>query len=202
MKSGFLAVPLTTVLLFITASVSAENINEKMHRAIQLSLKGKNGESLKVFQEIASANPNNFYAYNNMGMVYFKTGQNDKALEAYKKALEINPDFSMTLNNIAQIYKERGQYDLAESHLKKSIEAFKDMDVAYANLGEVYLLQKRFDDAIPYLEEANKRIPTSAQYHEFLAEAYEGKGMKDKAKKERDLANKFKVTPALPGLNP
>ena len=94
---------LTLAVLFSTASFSLANqvgTSQLMRYAAGLSQNGKNKEALKIFLEITHREPNNFYAYNNLGMVHSEMQENDKALKAYEKSLSINPAFPMTLNNI------------------------------------------------------------------------------------------------------
>ena len=94
---------LTLFILFSTASSSLANQVETsrlMRYAAELSQRGKNEEALKIFLEITRKEPKNFYAHNNLGMVYSEMQENNKALNAYEKSLSINPAFPMALNNI------------------------------------------------------------------------------------------------------
>ena len=75
-----------------------------MRHAAELSQNGKNEEALKVFLDIIRKEPNNFYAHNNLGMVYSEMQEKNKALNAYEKSLSINPTFPMTLNNIGYLH--------------------------------------------------------------------------------------------------
>ena len=73
---------LTLAVLFSTASFSLANqveTSQLMRHAAGLSQSGKNKEALKIFLEITREEPNNFYAYNNLGMVHSEMQENDKA---------------------------------------------------------------------------------------------------------------------------
>ena len=64
---------LTLFIFFNTTNFSLANQGETsrlMRHAANLSQNGKNEEALKIFLEITRKEPNNFYAYNNLGMVY------------------------------------------------------------------------------------------------------------------------------------
>jgi len=114
---------LTLIFFFNTADFSLADRSETsrlMRHAANLSQNGKNQEALKIFIEITRMEPNNFYGYNNLGMVYSQMQKNKKALKAYEKSLSINPTFPMTLNNIGSLHMAMGHYDKAEMFLKKA----------------------------------------------------------------------------------
>ena len=75
-----------------------------MFKAAKLSLEGENEKALKILLEIARREPRNFYAHNNVGMVYVELKEYDKALEAYEKKSGAQPDIS----NGAQQYWSPG----------------------------------------------------------------------------------------------
>ncbi|MBI5428791.1 MAG: tetratricopeptide repeat protein [Nitrospinae bacterium] len=196
MQNGTPAVWALVLVFLLTASPArAESSAGLMNQGIQSSLKGDDEKAVAIFKEILSAEPANFYAHNNLGMVYAKLGKTDLALESYKAALKINPKFSMTLNNISRIYKQRGEYGEAETYLKKAIQEFPSMEIAHANLGEIYLIQKRYDEAIEALGKALELKPDQPQFRLMLAKAYEGKGLDAAAQKEMELYDQLKKKP-------
>ena len=141
---------LTLFILFNTANFSLANqggTSRLMRHAANLSQNGKNEEALKIFLEITRKEPNNFYAYNNLGMVYSQMEENDKALNAYEKSLSINPAFPMTLNNIGYLHMTMGHYDKAEMFLKKASSLFGSFHLALTNLGELHQAEGRKDEA-------------------------------------------------------
>ena len=93
------------VAIIITTNSSLAGTTEDnllMHHAAKLSKAGKNEEALKIFLEITRRDPKNFYAHNNLAMVYSQTKKYNKALKSYEKSLSLNPTFSMSLNNIVR----------------------------------------------------------------------------------------------------
>jgi len=125
-----------------------------MRHAAKLSQNGKNEEALKIFLDITRKEPNNFFAYNNLGMVYSQMQEKIKALNAYEKSLSINPTFPMTLNNIGYLHMTMGDYDKAEMYLKKASSLFGSFHLVSTNLGELYLKQKRYSEAMTYLKKS------------------------------------------------
>ena len=177
-----------------TSSLSLANKAETvqlMHYAAKLSQDGKNEEALKIFLEITRKEPNNFYAYNNLGLVYSQMDDHKKALNAYEKSLSIYPTFPMTLNNIGHLHMTMGHYDKAELFLKKSLSLFSSFHLVSTNLGELYLKQKRYSEAMKYLKKSLKDMPSLARTHKLLGEVHQAEGRKEEAKKEFNLAKKL-----------
>jgi tetratricopeptide (TPR) repeat protein len=56
-------------------------------------------------------------------------------------------------------------------------------------LGEIFLYQKRIDDAVQALERAIAIAPQMRQAHYRLGQAYEAKGLHEKAQAELERAN-------------
>ena len=78
---------LTLVIIINSVSFSLANRSETnswMRHAAHLSQTGNNEEALKIFLKITHKEPNNYYAYNNLGMVYSQIKENEKALNAYE----------------------------------------------------------------------------------------------------------------------
>ena len=175
-------------------AVNAETA-ELMFKATKLSLEGKNKEALEIFMDIARKEPKNFYAHNNVAMVYIELKEYDKALEAYETSLALNPTFPMVLNNIGHLHMTLGHYDKAEKYLKKSLGLFKTLHLASANLGELYLKQKRYDEAMKYLQRALTDMPTLARVHQLLGQLHRAQGREDEAEKEFVLYEKLRLKP-------
>jgi len=179
-----------------TANFSLANQGETsrlMRHAANLSQNGKNEEALEIFLEITRKEPNNFYAYNNLGMVYSEMQEKDKALNAYEKSLSINPTFPMTLNNIGYLHMTMGHYDKAEMFLKKASLLFGSFHLVSTNLGELYLKQKRYSEAMTYLKKSLKDMPNFSPTHRLLGELHQAEGRMDEAEKEFSLFKELRL---------
>ncbi len=186
----------TLAVLFSTASFSLANqvgTSQLMRYAAGLSQSGKNKEALKIFIEITRKEPNNFYAYNNLGMVHSEMQEKDKALNAYEKSLSINPAFPMTLNNIGYLHMTMGHYDKAEMFLKKASSLFGSFHLVSTNLGELYLKQKRYSEAMTYLKKSLKDMPNFSPTHRLLGELHQAEGRMDEAEKEFSLLKELRL---------
>ena len=186
---------LTLFIFFNTANFSLASPGETsrlMRHAANLSQNGKNEEALKIFLKITRKEPNNFYAHNNLGMVYSQMQKNDKALNAYEKSLSINPTFPMTLNNIGSLHMTMGHYDKAEMFLKKASSLFGSFHLVSTNLGELYFKQKLYRKAMTYLKKSLKDMPTFPPTHRLLGELHQAEGRMDEAEKEFILFKELK----------
>ena len=187
---------LTLFIFFNTANFSLANqggTSRLMRHAANLSQNGKNEEALKIFLEITRKEPNNFYAYNNLGMLYSQMKEKDKALYAYEKSLSINPTFPMTLNNIGYLHMTMGHYDKAETFLKKASSLFGSFHLVSTNLGELYLKQKRYSEAMTYLKKSLKDMPNFPPTHRLLGELHQAEGRMDEAEKEFSLFKELRL---------
>ena len=109
---------LSLALILTTPNLALANEPESfrwMFKAAKLCLEGENEKALKILLEIARRESGNFYAHNNVGIVYVELKEYDKVLEAYEKSLALNPTFPMVLNNIGHLEMTLGHYEKAEA---------------------------------------------------------------------------------------
>ena len=187
---------LTFFIFFNTANFALANKGETtrlMRHAANLSQNGKNQEALKILLEITRKEPNNYYAYNNLGMVYSQMKEKEKALNAYEKSLSINPTFPMTLNNIGYLHMTMSHYDKAEMFLKKASSLFGSFHLVSTNLGELYLKQKRYSEAMTYLKKSLKDMPNFSPTHRLLGELHQAEGRMDEAEKAFSLFKELRL---------
>ena len=69
--------------------------NYMMNEAIQMGLKGRIEEAKSIFKQIIGREPNNAFAYNNLGKLYIDQGNLKEAIIYLEKAVKINPVFSL-----------------------------------------------------------------------------------------------------------
>lgn len=84
--------------------------------------------------ETIRLDPDNEYAYKNMGDIFFHKGQNDRSIEYYLKALSINPNMPEAHNNLAVIYYYLKELKLSREHLSKAISLGYKVDPEFQGL--------------------------------------------------------------------
>ncbi|PKV49793.1 superkiller protein 3 [Aquimarina sp. MAR_2010_214] len=74
--------------------------NKLINKAIECINQKKYKESIDINLEVLSLNPNNKYAYNNIGFAYGSLKQWDIGIEYCSKAIELDPNFKLAKNNL------------------------------------------------------------------------------------------------------
>lgn len=91
-------------------------------------------------KRIVKNNPNNFYAWLQLGNDYFDTERPKLAIEAYSKALKLKPNTVPIMNDIAVMHRKLGNYHDAIKYFKKSLTIEPENVQALYNLGIVYFI--------------------------------------------------------------
>lgn len=63
-----------------------------------------------------------FVAYNNRGLDYFRRGECDRAIELLSTAIQLKPDYVLAYNNLGHVYQRIGEYDRAIANFTKALE--------------------------------------------------------------------------------
>lgn len=95
------------------------------------------------------------FAYNNMGLAYYRKGNYKTAIENYQKALRLFPSYSRCYENLARTYEAINRWESAIEAYKKSIDYAPDYPTPHLNLARLYLKLNRSDEAA---KELNKTI--------------------------------------------
>lgn len=113
-------------------------------------------ESLKTAVKIC---PNNFRAYNTLGLVYWAENKLDEAKTSFLKSNEMNKSYTIPLDNLAQIYKQTGENELCFSTLSKSQAQNPNDFCAFLLLGDYYRDMSDTDNALKNYREVIKINP-------------------------------------------
>lgn len=111
-------------------------------------------DSLKYHDLAIEANPANFRAYVNKGVVFRLTGDYDQAAAMYAKALEIEPEYAELHASMGSLAVFQEDYEAAVQHLERAIALDDTLPVAHSNLAMAYATVGRFDEADSELKKA------------------------------------------------
>ena len=103
-----------------------------------------------------------YYAYHNIGSVYYKKGDYSAAIENYKKALSLAPNYVEVYYDLAAAYEALNQLEDAISAYEKAIQLDPKFWSARFNLGKLYLRLGREEEAEEELEAVIKADPRGA----------------------------------------
>jgi hypothetical protein len=80
---------------------------------------GNMKEAAGLFEKAVQVSPDNFNAWNNLGLALRKIGKNEEAVKAYQRAITINPDFALVYKNLGIVFEQMGRKkEAAHAYLK------------------------------------------------------------------------------------
>lgn len=111
-------------------------------------------DAIADFQKAAQLEPDNAYAYNNLGCVYKYQEKYTLAIEALKKAIEVMEGAQTPLpySNLGNCYERMGRYEDAVEAYKKDLELFPNKISLYDDLAGAYARLRRYEDAVEALK--------------------------------------------------
>jgi protein O-mannosyl-transferase len=107
-----------------------------------------------LFKGALKSNPNNYLAYNMLGLDAADRGDNELALSYYNVALKFSPHFDQAYNNAGLVLVKMGRRYEASKYFEKAIQINKFSAEAYYNLGLFLMQENNFDRAVPYFSKA------------------------------------------------
>jgi tetratricopeptide (TPR) repeat protein len=162
----------------------------------------KYSEAIATLRELVAADPKDFPAWSDLGMVYFIQKDLEEAEKSFVSAAAANPSYFPALLSMGRIKLARKNYEGAVESLEAALKIDPKSGSANYFLGEAYLQLKKGSKAVGYLNEALVLDPIGmAEAHLRLATLYNGAGYKDRAaaeyeaflKKKPDYAERKKL---------
>lgn len=108
---------------------------------------GKFKASLECLKYVASSQPDNAEAHNNLANTYKRLGDLPRAQESYQRALELRPDYAEVHSNLAFLFNDLGDIDAAIASAERAIDINPQLADAYLNLAQIELSRMRYADA-------------------------------------------------------
>jgi tetratricopeptide (TPR) repeat protein len=142
-------------------------------------------QAIATLRSLVEADPKDYPAWTDLGMVYFIQKDLESAESSYTSAIQAKPDHVAALVSLGRVRLARKNNEGAVEPLEAALKA--DAKSANANyfLGETYLALKKGSKAVVYLNEALKLDPVGmADAHLRLAALYNLAGYKDRAAAE------------------
>jgi tetratricopeptide (TPR) repeat protein len=144
----------------------------------------------QLLQQYASE-PGVHYAYG----LYLMETDLSAALAEFQKEVQANPKHWPALLVVASLEIRQGTPDQAIVSLREALKVVptKYRWICHTDLGRASLSLNKAETAIAELENAVRQMPSNANVHFFLAEAYRQAGRKADAEKERGEFEKAKA---------
>ena len=157
--------------------------NRALYQKATQEIESKNfSGATTTLKSLVEADPKDYFAWSDLGMVYFLQKDLEAAENSYNSALIAKPDHVAALINIGRVRMARKNYEGAIQPLEAALKAEPQSATANYFLGETYLALKKGSKAVGYLNEALKLDPVGmADAHLRLASLYNLAGYKDRA---------------------
>jgi len=139
-------------------------------------------QAVTTLRSLVDSDPKDYFAWSDLGMVYFLQKDLEAAENSYTSALNAKPDHVAALVNLGRVRLARKNNEGAVEALEAAVKADPQSATANYFLGEAYLALKKGSKAVGYLNEALKLDPVGmADAHLRLASLYNLAGYKDRA---------------------
>ena len=162
------------------------NQNRALYEKATHEIDAKNfGQAVVTLRSLVESDPKDYFAWSDLGMVYFIQKDLEAAENSYTSALNAKPDHAAALVNLGRVRLARKNNEGAIQPLEAAIKADPKSATANYFLGEAYLGLKKGSKAVVYLNEALRLDPVGmADAHLRLASLYNLAGYKDRAANE------------------
>lgn len=160
--------------------------NRALYDRAAHEIKSKNfTQAIATLRSVVEADPKDYPAWSDLGMVYFIEKDLEAAEKSYTSAIQAKPDHVAALVNLGRVRLARKNNEGAIEPLEAALKADPKSAAANYFLGETYLALKKGSKAVGYLNEALKLDPLGmADAHLRLAALYNLAGYKDRAAAE------------------
>jgi len=97
-------------------------------------------EAKDRYLAVLNSNPDNFRAWNNLGMVYKEETKFNRAKEVFQEAIRLNPDYAAPHTNLGNIYVQQERYEAALNEFRTALAL--DPALRQLHLSSAFCLQK------------------------------------------------------------
>ena len=162
---------------------SRTSANRALYQKASQEIQSKSfSEAVTTLRSLVEADPKDYLAWSDLGMVYFIQKDLEAAENSYTSAIGVKADHVAALVNLGRVRMARKNNEGAIEPLEAALKADPKNAAANYFLGEAYLALKKGSKAVGYLNEALKLDPMGmADAHLRLGALYNVAGYKDRA---------------------
>jgi tetratricopeptide (TPR) repeat protein len=154
---------------------------------------GDHAKAIEYYKEALDKDPaNDFWLYQNIGIVYLLQKDYDRALSCFEHSLLLNPQSPEGYMLKASVHEARNEYDLAFENYSQAIRYNPDFAQAYHNRAIIYCRRGSLNQAIEDLTKAIHLIPDFWTAYYFRGQIYAILGQKNKASDDFNAVLKIK----------
>jgi tetratricopeptide (TPR) repeat protein len=140
-RTVIVAVLVAVSVLLVACSKEADSNDQQpgaaqvLDSALQAHAAGHLDEAVRLYEKVLVLDPQNQYAYYNLGLISQTRGLVDDAAARYEQAIAVDPGFTPAMFNLAIIRAEQGAVDDAIALYRTVIAADETDANAHLNLG-------------------------------------------------------------------
>ena len=128
------------------------------------------------------------YAYNGLGLNYWKQGSLQRAVPPLQEAVRLAPRWTYPRVTLALIQLEERLYQQAEQTLQQILQDGSQDSTVFRSLGQLYLLQERYGESESRLLESIRLDPGNAYAYETLGRLQQRRQSFEQAEQSYRLA--------------
>ncbi len=151
-------------------------------------------EAIADYKEALELEPDNVYAYSNMGDVLRVKGEYEEAIDCYRKAIDRmeTPDENLRpYSNMAKCYQALEDVDTQIEILEKTVKLFGYRKETLKSLAEAYRTKRQPQKAIAIYDIGrNKELLNPDEYYDYVAKVYIVENDLEKAQKSYETYRK------------
>jgi tetratricopeptide (TPR) repeat protein len=117
-----------------SGKTEAAQASDALGRGLKLHQQGQLLQAAKAYREVLVHDPNNKWAFYNLGLIDQQSGRTTSAESNYRQALELDPNFAAALFNLAIVVTKTNSEE-ALTLYRRLIEVKPDDPIAHLNLG-------------------------------------------------------------------
>lgn len=126
-------------LFFVSCSSDPEpqgdEVGAVLRQALQAHADGDLDQAADLYRQVLVLDPENRFAYYNLGLIHQTEGRLGAAAEQYEQALGVDPAFGPALFNLATVRTEQGDTGEAIDLYRQVLEGNPEHAGAHLNLG-------------------------------------------------------------------
>ncbi|MDM8517114.1 tetratricopeptide repeat protein [Desulfobacterales bacterium HSG16] len=134
---------------------------------------GKSDEATHSYTEALRIDPEQFYSYFGLGILYINQGKVDKAIENFTRVLSINPGHLNSHLNLGIIYINNGNFNKAVEHYTRALSINPESFKTHTNIGFALNQIGKIEEAIAHFQYALKINPDCEPARNNLDKALE-----------------------------
>ncbi|MBZ5628062.1 MAG: rhomboid family intramembrane serine protease [Acidobacteriia bacterium] len=134
-----------------------------------------------AFQRAAQLQPDSPVAWKQLGLLYLQNRRYEQAKAIYQKLAQLSPKDADVRLKLGFVQAELGDSEAALASFRNATSLAPNLPATWFNFGLAAMNLKHYDDAVEAFTRETKLAPRDAEAWIWLANAYQAKGMTDKA---------------------